>query len=72
MTVDFKNFDEDLAFHDCVRRAKDADARNFVLDFSHDSARCAFDIDESGLKTLLETEVGNRGEPLEFHCVLTS
>lgn len=57
MAVNFKDFDDRPQFHDFVKRAKDADARNFVLDFSHEKARCAFDIDETDLKILLETEV---------------
>lgn len=57
MPKEFEDFDEPANFHKYVKRAKDADARNFVLEFSHDKARCAFDIDETDLKTVLENEV---------------
>ena len=54
----FSDFDDAHAYQKLVDRAKSADAKNFVLDFSHDKARCAFDVDESEVKSLLDTEVG--------------
>lgn len=60
MPLDFRDFDEPQEFTQFLDRAKHADANNFVLDFSHETARCAFDIDESDLKAQLEIEVRHR------------
>ncbi|KAL9083264.1 MAG: hypothetical protein Q9159_005875 [Coniocarpon cinnabarinum] len=53
MPVDFGNFDDSHVYTQALGRARSADARNFVLDFSHEKARCAFDIDEGDLRQLL-------------------
>ena len=64
MTVDFKDFDAREAYEPLSKRARSASARNFVLDFSHARARCAFDIDESDLQSISSVEVHRTNNPV--------
>ena len=57
MSADFRDFDDPVEFHRLVKKAKHPNSENFVIDFSHDKARCAFDVDESQVNGLLRTEV---------------
>ena len=52
--IEFVDFDNQNEFNKAFLRAKAHPTKNFVVEFNADQAKCAFDLDESQIGSLLE------------------
>lgn len=57
--VPFVDFDDQIEFDNAFSKAKAQSTRNFVIDFNVDQAKCAFDLDEVEIESLLEPRTHN-------------
>ena len=56
----FRDFDDFSSFQHMEKLARSANSKNFVLDFNHDEAWCAFDVGSSSLGKLLGSPVQSK------------
>jgi hypothetical protein len=64
----FRNIDDESCFYAYVRRLRDAQTQNFVMDFGNDDAWCAMNLGQEDFGLLLRKPVSRTRMVMDTEC----